>query len=334
MKEIWVRLKEWNRDVVTESIETGVDALVVPEDMVENVRALGRIAVAAEKGGDISVPDDIEFITILNKDDENRAGSLLKEKKVAVHTTDWDIIPVENLIPRGGDTLFSVVETLDQITLAVGIMEKGVAGVVLDNPDPAIISDAVNIVKDVDRESLTLSELTIMKVENIGIGDRVCVDTCSTLGAGEGLLVGNTSSAMFLVHAENIENPYVAPRPFRVNAGAVHAYVRVPGNRTRYLGELSAGDPVLVTAHDGSTYTAYTGRVKIEKRPMLLVEATDDEGTVYTSILQNAETIRLVKPDGSPISVVKLQSGDHILAYLEKGGRHFGMAVDESITEQ
>ena len=63
------------------------------------------------------------------------------------------------------------------------------------------------------------------------MGDRVCVDTCSNLGLGEGMLVGNAANALFLVHAESLENPYVAPRPFRVNAGPVHAYIRVPGTR-------------------------------------------------------------------------------------------------------
>jgi 3-dehydroquinate synthase II len=38
------------------------------------------------------------------------------------------------------------------------------------------------------------------------------------------MLVGNSSAFTFLVNAETESNPYVAPRPFRINAGAVHAY--------------------------------------------------------------------------------------------------------------
>jgi 3-dehydroquinate synthase II len=45
------------------------------------------------------------------------------------------------------------------------------------------------------------------------MGDRVCVDTCTMMGEGQGILVGNTSSAFLLVQAETQENPYVAPRP-------------------------------------------------------------------------------------------------------------------------
>jgi 3-dehydroquinate synthase class II len=32
--------------------------------------------------------------------------------------------------------------------------------------------------------------------------------------------------------------------------------------------------------------------------------------------------------------VAALKEGDEVLAYVEKGGRHFGMAVEESIEEK
>ena len=85
------------------------------------------------------------------------------------------------------------------------------------------------------------------------MGDRVCVDTCTQMEPGQGMLVGNTTEGFLLVHSESIENPYVAARPFRVNAGAVHAYALCPGGRTRYLSELKAGDEVLIVDHAGRT---------------------------------------------------------------------------------
>jgi 3-dehydroquinate synthase II len=51
-------------------------------------------------------------------------------------------------------------------------------------------------------------------------------------------------------------------------------------------------------------------------------------------ILQNAETIRLVTPDGNAISVVNLASGDRIMGCTLEGGRHFGMAIKETIVEK
>ena len=74
------------------------------------------------------------------------------------------------------------------------------------------------------------------------------------------------------------------------------------------------------------------GRCKVEVRPLLIVTATDGSKT-YNVILQNAETIKVVTPKGSE-SVTKLKKGDKILAHLTTGGRHFGMKVEETITEK
>ena len=51
-------------------------------------------------------------------------------------------------------------------------------------------------------------------------------------------------------------------------------------------------------------------------------------------IIQNAETIRLVGEDGKAISVVQLKTGDKVLGTVLEGGRHFGMAVKETIREK
>jgi 3-dehydroquinate synthase II len=165
------------------------------------------------------------------------------------------------------------------------------------------------------------------------MGDRVCVDTCTMLGEGQGMLVGDTSSAFLLVHAETLENPYVEPRPFRVNAGAVHAYALMPDGKTAYLSELAGGDEVLVADPCGGTTVATVGRVKIERRPLLRIRAEcgDQDASL---ILQNAETIRLVDETGRAVSVVDLVVGDRVLGVAEEGGRHFGFSVKERICEK
>lgn len=53
----------------------------------------------------------------------------------------------------------------------------------------------------------------------------------------------------------------------------MHAYVGVPGGKTRYLSELEAGKEVLIVDQNGMQRTAIVGRVKIETRPLILVEA-------------------------------------------------------------
>ncbi|RLM60158.1 3-dehydroquinate synthase II, partial [Halorubrum sp. Atlit-9R] len=137
---------------------------------------------------------------------------------------------------------------------------------------------------------------------------------------------------LFFVHAETAKSPYVASRPFRVNAGAVHAYARTPDGGTVYLSELESGDEVQLIDTKGSTREAIVGRVKIEKRPMFRISA-DYEGDRVTMLLQNAETIKVHTREGRT-EVTDLEPGDEMLIYYEDTARHFGEAVEESIIEK
>ena len=55
--------------------------------------------------------------------------------------------------------------------------------------------------------------------------------------------------------------------------GPVHAYVAMPDGKTSYLAELESGMRVLIVDAYGRQRTAVVGRVKIESRPLILVEA-------------------------------------------------------------
>ncbi|HPM27175.1 MAG TPA: 3-dehydroquinate synthase II [Methanothrix sp.] len=50
--------------------------------------------------------------------------------------------------------------------------------------------------------------------------------------------------------------------------------------------------------------------------------------------MQNAETIKLVSPEGQPRAVTDLKVGDEVLVHLEESARHFGMKIEESIVEK
>lgn len=113
----------------------------------------------------------------------------------------------------------------------------------------------------------------------------------------------------------------------------MHCYALLPGDRTRYLEELKAGDETLIVGADGSSSLAVVGRVKVEARPMLYIEAENAEGQRGGVFLQNAETIRLVRRDGRPVSVVSLREGDEVLCHFDSAGRHFGMRIEEDIKE-
>ncbi len=179
-----------------------------------------------------------------------------------------------------------------------------------------------------------LEVATVTAVEDAGPGDRVCIDTTSLFRPGEGLLIGSTARGFCLVHAETIESEYVRARPFRVNAGAVHSYLFAPGGKTRYLSELAAGAQVLAVHPDGVHRVVTVGRAKIERRPHSLITWRTGDDQEGNAVLQTAETIRLVRPDGSPVAVTELAEGDEILVHTETAARHFGMPVEEFLEER
>ncbi len=258
---------------------------------------------------------------------------------VIVIGTDWKIIPLENIIAElqcTGTKVIAGVQTSEEARTALETLESGATGVLLDTADRAELNRVAELRAARTQGALPLSTARITKVKELEMGDRVCVDTCTLMCRGEGMLVGSQSFALFLVHAESEESPYVAARPFRVNAGAVHAYVLV-GEKTRYLSELQSGDEILIVDAAGRTRHSVVGRSKIEKRPLMLLEAEVvlPEGTSRrcSIILQNAETIKLMGRD-KPISVVELKAGDEVLVHLTETARHFGIAVDEMVIEK
>jgi len=331
MKKLWVNVVPYEKNLVTTALESGAEAVVVPNGKNEKVHQLGRIQTVA-KDGDIKPGVDFVFVDIAGKQDEDKAAGIAPGKIVVLRMLDWTIIPIENLLARRGKNIMVQVTDSEQAKLMIGIMEKGVDGVLLNNTDVNEIKKTAEILQGIG-DRIELVEATITGVKQLGMGDRSCLDTCTQMTLGEGMLIGNTASGFFLVHSESIENPYVAARPFRVNAGAVHAYTLGPGGKTKYLADLKAGDEVMIVDFKGKCQLAYLGRNKIEKRPMMLVEA-EVEGVPISLVMQNAETIRLVASDGKPISITTLKPGDKVLARVEKGGRHFGMQVDETLVER
>lgn len=326
MKKVIFKSVPFDKKLITIALESGVDAIMVEKDQVKNVESLGRVTVIT--------PEDMPVVELTKKSDEDIAVKGIQEGKNVVLKKGWEIIPVENILAQV-DTLALECENLDRAVLAAGILERGCDTVVV-LPEGA--TDLKQIVAELklSQGTMDLQTATITEIESTGLGHRVCVDTISVLKKGEGMLIGNSSAFSFLVHAETESNPYVAARPFRVNAGAVHAYAQMPGDKTTYLEELGAGDDVLIVGADGATKLATVGRVKVEIRPMLLIKAEvkTKEGVKAGQVfLQNAETIRVVNDKGEPVSVVTLKVGDKIMVKTDEAGRHFGMRIKEEIKE-
>ena len=297
-----------------------------------NYVVLEKEGVVKPKGKKVG----IKFEVLSNADIEN---VLTISKKgldfVIIEVKDWKIIPLENIIAKLHKIhtkIFAIARNTKEVRKMFSILEVGVDGVIFS-------TSSINEVKEamvyLGTRSFEMKQAKIIEIKEVGDGERVCVDTASILHKGEGMLIGNRSNFLFLVHNESVGSSFTSPRPFRVNAGAVHCYTLSPDGTTNYLSEVETGSEVLILNSKGEARRATVGRAKIERRPMLMIKASigNEIGGI---IAQDAETIRFVKPNGQLVSVTHLKKGDIVMAHSKPAtGRHFGMEVsDEYILEK
>jgi len=374
MKFAWLMAPDtyWDekKTFITAALESGIDHIVDVSD-AEKIRKLGNLTIISpdedadivlvgingEGDGTLELPESLEYsrdaeiafelkgegkrvaayVEIRSKAHEELARRLGRTVDYLILVgEDWKIIPLENIIAdlQGEDVkLVAAVADEEEARVALETLEHGTDGVLIEPAEISQIKAIAELLEEIESEKYSLKPATVTRVEPVGSGDRVCVDTCSMMVPGEGMLVGSYSGGLFLVHSESLESEYVASRPFRVNAGPVQAYVMTPGGKTKYLSELETGDEVLVVDSEGRSRVAVVGRVKIEKRPLMLIEA-EYEGRRVRTLLQNAETIRLVNDKGEAVSVSEISEGDRVLVYFEDSARHFGMAITETIIEK
>ena len=291
-----------------------------------NYVILDKISAAKPRGKKVG----IRLKVLSNADIED----ILKYAKtgidfVIVDVKNWKIIPLENIIAKLHKLhtrIFALANNPEEVRKMFSILEIGVDGVIFSTSSMNEVREALVYL---GTKSFELKPAKILEIKEVGNGERVCVDTASMLHRGEGMLIGSRSNFLFLVHNESVGSSFTSPRPFRVNAGAVHCYTISPDGTTKYLSELETGSEVLVLDSKGKARRATVGRSKIESRPMLMIKAQigDEIGGI---IAQNAETIRFVRPDGHLISVTHLKKGNIVLAHSKPAtGRHFGMEVDD-----
>ncbi len=321
--------------MVSTALESGYVDIIVKEEDTE-LRRLGRFDALVRKGSSLYLDSKkvAEWVEVASAADLDRATSMKnKVDAVVIVAKDWKIIPLENLIADMHNSRTKVIglaSSAEEAKVFLATLEKGVDGLVLEASSPSQLKE-FHVSMQRQQPKIELSPAKVTRIAPVAVGDRVCLDTCSLLRVGEGVLVGSQSACLFLIGSESMESEYVASRPFRVNAGAVHAYVLAPDGKTRYLSEMRAGDEVLAVDSEGNSRAVVLGRSKIERRPLLLIEVEAFKRR-FTIIVQNAETIRLCSPQG-PVSVSDLKLGQEVLVRLEEGGRHFGRAIKETITE-
>ncbi|XP_030484162.1 uncharacterized protein LOC115700681 isoform X1 [Cannabis sativa] len=350
-KRVWIWTE--NKEVMTAAVERGWNTFLFSSQSRELADEWSSIAVIS--------PLYIEEGGVFDKE-KRRVGSVFKisnpgelellqpenglAKNVVVDLLDWQVIPAENIVAafQGSEkTVFAISKTFSEAQLFLEALEHGLGGVILKVEDTKPVFE---LKEYLDRRNdlnnvLSLTKATVTRVEAAGMGDRVCVDLCTIMRPGEGLLVGSFARGLFLVHSECLESNYIASRPFRVNAGPVHAYVAIPGEKTCYLSELKSGKEVIVVDQKGQQRNAIVGRVKIETRQLILVEAKQDSvaQTHYSILLQNAETVALVSSCqagnevAKAIPVSSLKVGDEVVLRVQGGARHTGIEIEEFIVE-
>ncbi len=334
MKEIWLLAlgDSWDeeKEKIKNAIEIGFDGVVVKKDFEDLAKKLGRIKVFGIKD---KVGDEFAFIEVKSAEDQRKALELSEKfDYLFLSFSDWKIIPLENLIAmKKKAKLIAMVKDLDEAKVILTTLERGADGIAIEESRRDVMRKFYELVSG-ERGFVELKKAKVVEIRPLGVGDRVCIDTVTLMKVGEGMLVGNKAGFMFLIASESEESEYVSARPFRVNAGSVNAYLKI-GDRTSYLSELKSGDVVEIVNYKGETRRSYVGRVKIERRPLILIRAivNGEEGTV---ILQNAETIKLIDPTGKHVSVADLKVGDEVLVWIGQKARHFGVGIEEFIIER
>ncbi|CAM6044874.1 unnamed protein product [Sphagnum compactum] len=344
-KDVWVWTR--NRDVMSAAVESGWTTLIFTPDTTDlayDWTSIARIKPLYLEGGQF-LDVDRKQVAVLGQvatgEQLDYLPALMGQAEIVVMSTlDWQVIPAENLVAAFDDSktsLYATANTASDAQVYLEALNKGTDGVVMNTDDPQQIY-ALRAYLNGRRETkmgVRLVEAKVTQVEPVGVGDRVCVDLCNLLNPGEGLLVGSFARALFLVHSECIENNSTASRPFRINAGPVHAYVGMADGSTAYLSELHTGSQVMVVDGQGRSRSVLVGRVKIETRPLLLVEV-EAEGQRHSVLLQNVESVCFVTTTARnrAVPVTSLKVGDILLLNLQEETFQSGIQMQEFFVEK
>ena len=244
------------------------------------------------------------------------------------------VIPLESAVAHRGRRfeLWTFARNATEVPAALGALEHGADRVAVTVRSPAEVDELERTLERPVAAGLAWTAVPVTDVRPAGLGDRVIVDTTSLLRPEEGFLVGSAAAFLFHVASEAVGSAFSRPRPFRVNAGAAHSYVLLADGSTRYLAELEANDRLLAVAPDGPARSVRVGRIKVERRPLVVVHA-DDDGRSRTVFLQEAETVRLSGEDGR-LSTTEIAAGTRVRGVRLPAARHLGTAVEETIEER
>lgn len=294
----------------------------------------GETAVLAERYPGVEFGRFVEIVDAPTL--EQACDAARRERWSLLLFRDPTKIPLEIVIAAAARAEGSIITAVGDVTeaeIVFGVLEHGSDGVMLA---PGAIGDAtaLKVAAGERPADLELVELEVTATAHVGMGERVCVDTCTHFAEDEGILVGSHSKGMILCVSETHPLPYMPTRPFRVNAGAIHSYTLSRDERTNYLSELKAGSKVLAVNVKGETRVVTVGRVKIETRPLLSIDAVAPDGRSANLILQDDWHVRVLGPGGVVLNSTELRAGDRVLGFLPKEDRHVGYPINEFCLEK
>lgn len=242
-KTVWIKTLE--KECITTALECGLSDTILIDSNDANAaanlptwRQLGRINVVTahpegnlidDAGSSVGRIERLLDASDLSSamDAAASADGNTNNGYVIMDASDWQIIPAENLVAAFQSlpgTLLAVAKTAADSQVMLEALEIGTDGIVLQTSDPGEIRALASFLQSRDAQGQKLLGYEIARVKEVrpvGSGDRVCVDLCTNMIPGEGLLVGSFARGMFLVHSECEESGYINSRPFRVNAGPV-----------------------------------------------------------------------------------------------------------------
>jgi 3-dehydroquinate synthase II len=328
---------EGRRAVVDRARRRGFSRFVVREG--ESLDAHPGEEVAVRSSDHLTLPSGSpSTIPLVTVGDPRRLDEVLRETPaggiLAVEWTGDRVIPLENAISLVGRRFELWVDARrpKEVPGALGALEHGAHRVIVGVRSPEEVDELEALLEGPLPTSLDWTLVPVTSVRPVGLGDRVLVDTTSLLDAEEGLLVGSAAGFLFHVASEAVGSRFSRPRPFRVNAGAAHSYVLMTDGSTRYLSELEPGDAVLAGRPGGPVRSLRVGRLKVERRPLVVVTARvgDVDRTVF---LQEAETVRL-SAETDRIPTTEIAPGARVHGVRMTPARHLGREVEETILER
>lgn len=156
-----------------------------------------------------------------------------------------------------------------------------------------------------------LREATISRITFVvGLGEAVAVSLRHPLLPGEGLLVGSSPSALFLMHSDH----------HHASAATPGSYIAMEGSMAMKLAFLEPEQRVLVVDALGRCRTVPVRQASTAATPLVLVEA-HCEGRRHSATLHHTESVRLCRSQrpgetATMASVKSLKVGDRVLLRL------------------